>query len=108
MRHSVLAVAFVFALSSPAWAQSAPAAASPATPPVVALRGVIVRVAPDHESLDMRTRDGKDATLRLPRNATVAKAVAAKLTDVKPGVYVGVATLPAGDAGTQKDRKSVV
>ena len=102
MRHPLLAVAFVFAVSSPAWAQSAPPAPSPSTPPSVALRGVIERVAPDHESLDMRTREGKEETLRLPRNATVARAVPAKLTDVKPGVYVGVATLPAGDAGAQK------
>ena len=88
MRPPLFAAALLLALSAPAWAQATPAAA---------LRGVIERVAPDRQSLDVKTRDGAEKTLRLPRDAKVARVVAASLADVKPGVYVGVAALPGED-----------
>ena len=93
MRPPLIAAALVFALSAPAWAQ--------ATPPT-AVRGIIERVAPDRESLDVKTRDGDERTLQLPRDAKVARVVAASLADVKPGVYVGVAAVPGGDGGALK------
>jgi hypothetical protein len=92
MRPLLIAAVLVMALSAPAWAQST-------TP--AALRGVIDRVAPDRESLDVKTRDGGERTLELPRDAKVARVVAASLADVKPGVYVGVAAAP-GEGGTLK------
>jgi hypothetical protein len=93
MRPSLFAAAVVLALSAPAWAQ--------ATPPT-ALRGTIERVAPDRQSLDLRTREGDEKTLRLLAGAKVARVVAASLADVKAGAYVGVAALPGGDDGALK------
>ncbi len=93
MRPPLIAAALIFALSAPAWAQT--------TSPT-AVRGIIDRVAPDRESLDVKTRDGGERTLQLPRDAKVARVVAASLADVKPGVFVGVAALPGGDGGALK------
>ena len=95
MRSPIIVAAVFVALAPPAWAQSAPPS------PPAALRGVIERVAPDRESLDVKTRDGGERTLELPRDARVARVVAASLTDVKPGVYVGVAAAP-GEGGALK------
>lgn len=92
MRPPLFAAALLLALSAPAWAQQ---------PPPVAVRGVIERVAPDRQSLDVKTRDGQEKTLRLPADAKVARVVAASLADIKPGAYVGVAAVP-GDGGTLK------
>jgi hypothetical protein len=93
MRLPLIAAALLFALSAPAWAQGAPPAA---------LRGTIDRVAPDRESLDVKTRDGDEKTLHLSADAMIARVVAASLADVKPGVFVGVAALPGGDGGGLK------
>ena len=93
MRPPLIAAAFALALSAAASAQQAPPAA---------LRGIIERVAPDRQSLDVRTREGEEKTLLLPGDATVARVAAASLADVKPGVYVGVAALPGGDGGALK------
>jgi hypothetical protein len=92
MRPLLIAAALIFALSVPAWAQ--------ATPPT-SVRGIIVRVAPDRESLDVKTRAGDEKTLLLPSDAKVARVVAASLADVKPGVFVGVAAVP-GEGGALK------
>ena len=93
MRSPLFAATLLLALSAaPALAQSAPPAA---------LRGVIERVAPDRESFDVKTRVGTETTLRLAAGAKVARVAAASLTDIKPGVYVGVAAVP-GEGGTLK------
>jgi hypothetical protein len=90
MQPPLIAAALLLALSTPAWAQTAPSAT---------LRGVIERVAPDRESFDVKTRDGQERTLRLPADAKVARVAAASLADVKPGVYVGVAAVPVDGGG---------
>ena len=92
MQPPLIAAALVFALSAPAWAQATPS---------TAVRGVIERVAADRESLDVKTREGNERTLQLPRDAKIARVVAASLADVKPGAYVGVAAVP-GDDGSLK------
>jgi hypothetical protein len=92
MRPLLFAVSLLLAQSAPASAQ--------ATPPT-AVRGIIERVAPDRDSLDVKTRDGQVKTLLLPAGATVARVVAASLADIKPGVYVGVAAAP-GEGGRLK------
>ena len=92
MRPLLIAAALLLALSAPAWAQATPS---------LAVRGVIDRVAPDRESLDVKTRDGDEKTLRLLAGAKVARVVAASLADLKPGLYVGVAAVP-GDGETLK------
>ncbi len=88
MRPLLIAAALVLALSAPAWAQATP---------LTALRGTIERVAPDGGSLEVKTRDGDEKTLRLLAGAKVARVVAASLADLKPGVYVGVAAVPGED-----------
>ena len=93
MRSPLIAAALVLALSASASAQQA-------TPPA-AVRGVIVRVAPDREILDVKTRDGDEKTLWMPADAKIARVVAASLADVKPGVFVGVAAVP-GEGGALK------
>ena len=98
MRPLLIAAVLVTALSAPAWAQST-------TP--AALRGVIDRVAPDRESLDVKTRDGGERTLELPRDAKVARVVAASLADVKPGVYVGVARRAGRGRTLRRRSKSI-
>ncbi len=90
MRPLLIAAALVLALSAPASAQS--------TPPT-AVRGIIERVAPDRDSLEVKTRAGDEKTLRLPADAKVARVVAASLADVKPGVFVGVAAVPGEGGG---------
>ncbi len=92
MRPLLIAAALVLALSAPAWAQATP---------LTALRGTIERVAPDGGSLEVKTRDGDEKTLRLLAGAKVARVVAASHADVKPGVYVGVAAAP-GEGGALK------
>jgi hypothetical protein len=87
-----LAVSILTLSSAAAWAQQ---------PPPAAVRGIIDRVAPDRQSLDVKTRDGQEKTLQLPADAKVARVVAASLADVKPGAYVGVAAVP-GDKGALK------
>jgi hypothetical protein len=94
VKSPLIAAALLLALSAPAWAQSPP------SPPAV--RGVIERVAPDRETFDVRTRGGEEKTLRLAPDATVVRARAASLADVKPGLFVGVAALPAVDGGALK------
>ncbi len=92
MRPPLFLAVSILALSASASAQQAPTAA---------LRGIIERVAPDRESFDVKMRDGGERTLQLPRDAKVARVVAASLADVKPGVYVGVAAVP-GDGEALK------
>ena len=75
------------------------ASASAQQAPSAAVRGIIVRVAPDRDSLEVKTRAGDEKTLRLPADAKVARVVAASLADVKPGVYVGVAAVPGEGGG---------
>ncbi len=90
MRSPLIAAAVLLVLSASASAQQAPSAA---------VRGIIVRVAPDRDSLEVKTRAGDEKTLRLPADAKVARVVAASLADVKPGVFVGVAAVPGEGGG---------
>ena len=103
MKSPLIAAVLVLAAAGLAWAQS--------PPPPPALRGVIERVAPDRETFDVRTRGsgvmdamtrGGEKTLRLAPDATVVRARAASLADVKPGLFVGVAALPGGDGAELK------
>ena len=60
---------------------------------------MIERAAPDRQSLDVETRDGREETPLLPHDSKFARSVAAKLADVKPGADVGDAAAPGeGDA----------
>jgi len=61
-----------------------------------------VRIRGSIESLSegvyaIRTRDAKLVKLRLARTASVAASIKSTLSDIRPGVYIGVAALPQAD-----------
>jgi hypothetical protein len=83
-------IAAVLVLAAPVvWAQEAP----------VRVRGTIDRV--DGDTYFVKSRVGSELRLKLAPKATVTAVVEAKLADIKPGSYVGVAALPLPD-GSQK------
>ena len=69
------------------------------SPPPRVIRGSVVSV--DGASVTVRTRAGESIKLRLRDNQGIVAVVPAALTDVKPGVFVGVAAMP-GDDGALK------
>jgi hypothetical protein len=61
-----------------------------------------VRIRGSIESLSegvysIRTRENKLVKLRLASTASVAASIKATLSDIRPGVYIGVAALPKAD-----------
>jgi Domain of unknown function (DUF5666) len=93
MRPTIL-LAAVFALGSGGLACAEDA-------PRVALRGTIETVSPDSLTLNVRTNEGEDRLVQLKDPHTIGAAVAAKLTDIKPGLFIGVAATP-GPEGALK------
>ena len=90
LQRTLGAIALGFALAAPmVWAQDAP----------VRVRGTIERV--DGDTYIVKARNGPEIKLKLAPKASVAAVVEAKLADIKPGSYVGVAALPLPD-GSQK------
>ena len=82
-----LAAAFSLAfVVAPALAQSAP-------PRII--RGEIVSV--DGANLAVRTRSGESISVHLKEGQTVTAIIPAQLSDIKPGVFVGAAAMPAAD-----------
>jgi Domain of unknown function (DUF5666) len=67
----------------------------------VPVRGTIEAVAGDGATLNVRTRAGAAATVRLKPTTPVTLVVPAALTDVKPGLFIGAAAMPGPD-GAQK------
>jgi hypothetical protein len=59
------------------------------------IRGAIVSV--DGANVAVRTRSGESVHLHLKDGQEITAVVPAALADVKPGVFVGVAAMPAGD-----------
>lgn len=78
---------------SVAW--TAVAAAQEAQP--VTIRATIEAVADDGAALNVRTRSGGTAIVRLKSGAIITLVVPATLADVKPGLFVGVAALPGAN-----------
>ncbi|HVY57350.1 MAG TPA: hypothetical protein VHA77_05820 [Xanthobacteraceae bacterium] len=77
-------------------------AASPALaqqPQTVRIRGTIEKV--DGPNLTIKSRDGKDLSVKLTDNARVMGMVKASLADIKPGSYIGVTGMPQAD-GSQR------
>jgi len=81
MRFAAVVVAFAAALSA-----AVPVCAQ--TPSRI--RGTIVAV--DATTMALKSRDGRDLTLKLADNLGVAVAKAARFEDIKEGDYVGSAT----------------
>src|SRR5689334_19281519 len=83
MRSLVLALGIAGVAAAPsAWAQGSPS---------VRVRGTIERIEGD--TLQVKTRGGTDATLRLASNAAITGLVKASWADIKPGTYVGTAAI---------------
>jgi hypothetical protein len=59
------------------------------------VRGTITAV--DGKVLSVKSRDGKDVKLALTDATTYAYPVVIKLSDIKPGDYVGTAAMPGAD-----------
>jgi hypothetical protein len=79
---------------TPASAAPAAAPAAPQTPPT-RVRGKVEKL--DNTVLKVKTREGGTAEIKLPDNFGVIGVTKAKLTDIKPDKFVGIA------AKTQKD-----
>ena len=79
MRRTLLAAIAVATLSLPAWAQTTPQR----------IRGTVKSLTDN--TLVVTTREGPDVTIALAPTYTVAAVVPAKLSDAKPGTYIGTA-----------------
>jgi hypothetical protein len=87
---STALIVTLVATSVSAWAQQ---------PQTMRLRGTIEKV--DGNKLEVKTRDGAQATLTLTDKALVVGVVKATLADIKEGSYIGSGAMPQAD-GTQK------
>jgi hypothetical protein len=92
MRKTVLSTAFVFAAALMA------SSALSDTPPL-RVRGSIESV--NGHMLTVKLRDGADVKIKLADTARVRSVAKASLSDVKPGLLVGITAMPLPD-GTQK------
>ena len=90
LSRPLVAVAMVAASVFGAIAQQAP---------TVRVRGTIESI--DGPMLMIKSRDGADLKVRLTDNYTVTGIAEAKLSEIKPGSYIGVSATPEPD-GTQK------
>ena len=88
MIFTTAVAALVLGLS--AWAQTTPAR----------LRGAISAI--DGKTVTIATREGTSLTVKLADNWTVNLVVPAKLEDIKPGTFVGIASL-----GSDADRTAL-
>jgi hypothetical protein len=69
-------------------------AASAQTPPV-AVRGAITAVSDD--SMTVHNTRGEDVTIKLTKDTQVRAVTLAKVSDIKPGSYIGTAAIPQAD-----------
>ncbi|HEV8261714.1 MAG TPA: hypothetical protein VGQ19_13265 [Burkholderiales bacterium] len=77
-------------LGSPAFAQSAKAEP-------VRVRGAIVSLS--GQTLKVKTREGQTVDIALAEGWIVSSVARAAISDIKPGDYVGIASLPTKDGG---------
>ncbi|WP_454852654.1 DUF5666 domain-containing protein [Rhizobium binxianense] len=78
-------------------ALAAPAAAQAQDAERIRVRGAIESLAGD--TLTVKTREGGDATVALRSGWKVAGIRNASVEDIKPGDFVGVASLPTSEGG---------
>ena len=71
------------------------AATSTAAQESVRVRGLIEGIA--GQTYLVRTRDGQVASVRLAPNAGIAASIRSALSDIAPGVFIGVAAVPQTD-----------
>lgn len=89
LHHRALLVLSLLSVAGPAIAQQA------ATP--VRIRGTIDAIGPT--TMQVTDRDGDKRSLDLAANLGITEILPAKLSEVKPGTYIGTAALP-GPNGT--------
>ena len=65
--------------------------AFPQAPQTVRVRGSVVSL--DGSTLTVKTRQGPEVTIKLADNFRIASVVKASLSDIKPGVFIGTATV---------------
>lgn len=65
------------------------------TPPSVGVRGAITAVGTDW--IKVHTNAGKDVTVKILKDTQVRAVTLAKVTDIKPGSYIGTAAIPLPD-----------
>ncbi|MFC7397563.1 hypothetical protein ACFQU1_10200 [Chelatococcus sp. GCM10030263] len=83
-----LGVSLTAGLTSSASAQSAEQ---------VRLRGSIIQAS--NAALKVKTREGRTVDVTLAEGARVSGVARASVNDIKPGDYVGIASLPKADGG---------
>jgi len=62
------------------------------------VRGAIV--SSSDQTLKVKTREGETVDIALAEGAMVSGVARAAITDIKPGDYVGIASLPMNDGGS--------
>jgi hypothetical protein len=62
----------------------------------VRLRGTIEEMIAD-DGYVIRTRDDKIVRLRLAAKSSIAASVKSSLSDIRPGIYIGIAAIPQAD-----------
>jgi hypothetical protein len=102
MKHSVSRIAARALLAAstlvlPAAYLAMPAVAQAQNAEQVHVRGSIVAL--DGNKLKVKTREGKTVDVMLAEGAHVAGVARAAITDIKPGDFVGIASLPKADGG---------
>ncbi|MGP4753414.1 hypothetical protein [Agrobacterium pusense] len=97
MRNVFPALAFALASILSATVVSAPASAEDKKAAPIHVRGSIV----DYEgsTLKVKTREGETVDVVLAKDWKVAGVANARVTDIKLGDFVGIASLPKGDGG---------
>ncbi|WP_332693774.1 hypothetical protein [Bosea sp. (in: a-proteobacteria)] len=83
-------LALPLAAALPGFVQSAAAEA-------VRVRGAVVNA--DSKALTVKTREGETVTIALKQGWKVSGVARAAIDDIKPGDYVGIASLPRKDGG---------
>jgi len=73
------------------------ATAANAADPGVRVRGTIVALSGDQ--LQVKSRDGQALTVKLKDGWVASAVVKANVTDIKPGDFVGIASLPKSEGG---------
>lgn len=90
---SFLVALMMVALAMPAFAQAPAGGAPQGTPTNV--RGKIVKLS--GQTLTVKTREGQTVNVALTADASVRSMKRSKLSDIKPGDYLSILTMPGKD-----------
>ena len=71
--------------------------ATQSQPTTVRVRGAITGF--DGHELQVKTRDGKDLKIAIAENLKISLLYVARMSDIKPGSFVGVTAVPRGPGG---------